>query len=285
MTPANPAAPQTPPSPDRRAPHAALLWLPALGVPARKYQRLAAALAARGIACHLHEWRGTGEHPARPSRQQDWGYAELLLDDIPASLRQLESRHHGLPMLLGGHSIGAQFAVLAAALHGAGVGLVAVGGGVPHWRHFRGALRWVVGGFGLALPPLTGALGVYPGHRLGFAGREAGGLMRDWAQTVRRGHYDGLRDLPANLGARIAQVRQPLLGLRLADDRLVPEASMRALLAATGSRSRDERVLDAQALGVAADHFAWMRAPDGVAEAIAGWWTTEAASAAPALSS
>ena len=251
---------------------AALVWLPALGVPARKYDRLGAALAARGIALGVHEWRGTGAHPARPSRRHDWGYRELLVEDIPATRSALSAAHPGLPLLYGGHSIGAQFAVLAAALHGGAEGLVAVGSGVPHWRLFPGPLRWLVGVFGHALPPLTRAVGSYPGHRLGFAGREAGQLMRDWAQTVRRGHYDGLPGLPDQLGERIAALQVPFLGVRLAEDRLVPAASLQALISATGSRSASERLLDKGHLGVAADHFAWMREPRAVADAIAGWW-------------
>lgn len=251
---------------------AALLWLPALGVPARKYDRLAAALERHGIVLGVHEWRGTGTHTARPSRRNDWGYRELLLDDIPATRSALVAANPGVPVLFGGHSIGAQFAVMAAALHGGADGLVAIGSGVPHWRLFPRPLRWLVGAFGQVLPPLTHALGSYPGHRLGFAGREAGQLMRDWAQTVRRGHYDGLRGLPERLGERIAALDPPFLGLRLAADRLVPPASLRALIAATGSRAATERVLDDRDLGVAADHFAWMREPRAVAEAIAAWW-------------
>ena len=74
----------------------ALLWLPALGVPARKYERLAVALAPHGIALGVHEWRGTGAHPARPSRRNDWGYRELLMEDIPATREALAARHPGL---------------------------------------------------------------------------------------------------------------------------------------------------------------------------------------------
>lgn len=254
------------------APRAALLWLPALGVPARKYERLASRLADHGIASQLHEWRGTGEHAARASRRVDWGYRELLLEDIPQSLRVLRERHPGLPVLVGGHSIGAQFAVMAAALHGGASGLVAVGSGVPHWRHFAPPLRWLIAGFGLALPPLTRAVGFYPGEHLRFSGREAGQLMRDWAQTVRQGHYDGLRGLPENLGERLAALELPFLGLRLSDDRLVPEGSLKALIATTRSAAVRERVLDAAALGTKPDHFAWMREPSAVAREVGGWW-------------
>ncbi len=56
------------------APIARLLWLPALGVAARHYLPLAQALAAKGVAVYLHEWRGNGGSSLRPSRALDWGY-------------------------------------------------------------------------------------------------------------------------------------------------------------------------------------------------------------------
>lgn len=252
--------------------HTCLLWLPALGVPARKYQRLAEALAAFGIVSALHEWRGTGAHPLRPSRRQDWGYRELLCEDIPASLAALQDRWPGLPLLLGGHSLGGQFAWLSAALHGHAQGLVAIGSGVPHWRLFPAPDRWAVAGFGKVLPPLTRLLGSYPGHRLGFAGKEAGQLMRDWSGTVRWGHYDALHGLPDDLGLRLRALRQPMLGLSLAADSLAPPASMQALLAATGSKAVQQKVLDAALLGTRPDHFAWMREPAAVAAELAHWW-------------
>src|SRR5690606_21940923 len=59
-------------------PRRSLLWLPALGIAARHYASLADALAARGIATFVHEWRGNGSSSLRASRQQDWGYRELL---------------------------------------------------------------------------------------------------------------------------------------------------------------------------------------------------------------
>jgi len=253
-------------------PRAVLLWLPALGVPARKYARFAQALAARGFTVGVHEWRGTGEHPLKAGRGSDWGYRELLQQDIPASAAALRQRTPDAPLLLGGHSIGGQFAVLAAALGDEAAGLVAIGSGVPHWRLFPTPLRWLVGGFGMVLPPLVKLVGAYPGERLGFGGREAARLMRDWAGTVRRGHYDALSGLPDDMSARLGRLDVPMLGLRHVDDRLVPAASMQALLDATGSRAAVHRVLDASDIGVAADHYAWMRTPGGVAAAVEGWW-------------
>src|SRR6187402_450669 len=69
--------------PDR--PRASLLWLPAMGVAARHYLPFAEALAARGVAMFVHEWRGNGSSTLRAVRVQDWGYRELLTTDLPAS--------------------------------------------------------------------------------------------------------------------------------------------------------------------------------------------------------
>lgn len=268
-------------SPAPILPRAALYWLPALGMPARKYERLAQALAGHGIACQLHEWRGTGTHPLRAGRGTDWGYRELLEEDLAQGLTALRQTHPGLPILAGGHSIGGQFAVLAAALHGGIDGLVAVGSGVPYWRLFPAPLRWVVGGFGHALSPLTRLLGHYPGDRLRFAGREAGQLMRDWASTVRNGHYDALAGLPSDFSARLRRVQAPMLGVHLVEDRLVPEAALSALAAATAARSVQQVRLDATTLGLPADHFAWMRSPQAVADTLAHWWHAQRPSISP----
>lgn len=252
---------------------ARLLWLPALGVPAAKYDRFAAELAGRGITVGLHEWRGTGCCGHRPSRRDDWGYREWLLEDLPASLAAFNAQASQGPLLLGGHSIGGQHAVMAAALGTPAAGIVIVGSGVPHWRLFPGlGPKAAVGGFAASLPILTRLVGHYPGHRLGFAGREAGQLMRDWATTVRRGRYAGLRGLPADLDERMAAVAAPVLGLRFADDWLVPPASLEALIDATGSGDREHQVIESDTLGARADHFAWMREPREPAQRIAAWW-------------
>ena len=55
------------------APRASLLWVPALGVAAKHYVAFAEALAARGVAVFLHEWRGNGSSSLRASRANDWG--------------------------------------------------------------------------------------------------------------------------------------------------------------------------------------------------------------------
>jgi predicted alpha/beta hydrolase len=245
-----------------------LFFIPALGVPAAKYDPLAEALAAAGVACVVHEWRGIGSSSLRARRGLDWGYAQLLRQDLAAALDTLDP---DVRWAFGGHSLGGQFAAMAAALRPAAcAGLVLVATGVPHSATFRGRQRLGVQLFAHALPALTALAGYYPGHRLGFAGREAGQVMRDWAATVRSGRYLAY-DGDQTMDAALARLRQPALGLRFSHDWLVPEASLRALLGKLGGGTHTVETFDDAKLGARADHFRWMRQPAAVAARIAAW--------------
>ncbi|MDQ3039752.1 MAG: alpha/beta fold hydrolase, partial [Pseudomonadota bacterium] len=96
------------------APRASLLWLPALGIAARHYIPFAEALATRGVAVYLHEWRGNGSSNLRAGGGIDWGYRELLAD-IGASAMAVADAGTS-PCIVGGHSLGGQLACMHAAL-------------------------------------------------------------------------------------------------------------------------------------------------------------------------
>ena len=168
-------------------PGLALLWLPALGVGIGPNARFASALADAGIAVAVLEWRGLGSSDRRAARRVDWGYREILDDDIPAAAQAARDANPARAWCNGGHSLGGQFALIEAARRPqAWRGVLLVGSGHPFWRGFAGwsghALRVLLH----AIPATTALWGYFPGQRLRFAGREAGRLMRDWAGTARR---------------------------------------------------------------------------------------------------
>ena len=244
---------------------ASLVFLPALGVPAAKYDGLAQALAAQGLRVAVPEWRGIASSSLRAGRSRDWGYAELLAHDLPAVRAAVDDPRAAW----GGHSLGGQFAAMSVALAPAQCAALAlVATGVPHARCYAGRARWAISAFACAIPLITRSVGHFPGTRLGFAGREAGGLMRDWARTVRTGRYgDYLGTGP--LDAALARLAVPVHGLRFAHDWLVSPASLDALVAKLGPAPRRDVEFDTAALGVAADHFRWLRAPQAPARWLA----------------
>jgi predicted alpha/beta hydrolase len=247
---------------------AALLWVPALGVAARHYEPFALALAAHGIAVAVHEWRGIGSSDRRASRRSNWGYRELLGDDLPASLRALREAVPSVPLYVGGHSLGGQLATVLASITTLPLaGLALVGSGSPYWRNFK---PWV----GLALvaaPLLANLLGRLPGRRIGFGGNEARGVIGDWSRSGRSGRYAG-RGIDVDLEAALRTQRAPVLALRLRDDWFGPEASLAFLLGKIPDAPRHIEVIGPDDLaGAPADHFAWMKVPNDIARRLAEW--------------
>jgi len=249
-----------------------LYWLPAMGVPARHYLPMAEALAAHGIAMVIHEWRGIGSSDRRASRRSNWGYRELLLDDLPPAMAAVQAQWSGKARLIGGHSLGGQIASLYAALHpGEYAGIALVASGAPYWRAYPNSLLIKLG---CMLAPLAANLrGYLPGRRIGFAGNEARGLTSDWARSARNGRYSAT-GMSQNLDELLAAVQLPIFALRLRDDWLVPKASLEWLLGKMSQSHSTVGVLTPEDLdGQPADHFNWMKAPALVVERLAEWMT------------
>jgi predicted alpha/beta hydrolase len=245
-------------------PVASLLWLPALGVSARNYQAFAEALAAEGIAVFLHEWRGNGSSSLRPDRQHDWGYRELLHNDLPAAEAVVQRTLPGLPLRLGGHSLGGQLSCCYAGQRNAELqALWLVASGTPWWRSFPAPRRYLLPLAYRFLPWLAHKRGALPGRRVGFGGTEARGLIRDWARVGLSNHYaaNGMSvDLEAGMRTLNAQVTAVVFD----DDWLAPASSMRSLLQKMPGAAHTLRVMSSADLGTAADHFRWMKSPQAI---------------------
>lgn len=245
-----------------------LLWLPALGVAARHYVPFAQALASRGVAVFVHEWRGHGSSSMRAGRRCDWGYRELLTLDLPPSEAVAAQAAPTLAHVVGGHSLGGQLACLRLALSPASAqALWLVASGAPFWRAFPLRLRgWLALAY-IAAPWLASACGALPGRAVGFGGNEARSLIRDWARTGLRGRY-AAAGIASDMETKLGAIDVPVRSVLLADDWMAPASSLRYLLAKLGAGERNTQTLDAQALGSAADHFAWMKHPQRVASAL-----------------
>ena len=248
-------------------PTASLLWLPALGVAARHYLPLADALAARGIAVFLHEMRGNGSSSRRASRTVDWGYREILAD-IASSDTVMRRHCDASVRMIGGHSIGAQFAACHLGLHaGAFQQLWLVASGSPYWRTFPAPKRYVFPFAYQFVAWVAEHRGTLPGRQLGFGGDEARSLMREWVRVGLSNRYvaDGLdADLEAALSSIEADVRAVLLDR----DWFAPRRSMQALLDKLPRSLPALTTLDSKSLGTYADHFAWMKHPDAVVDVL-----------------
>lgn len=246
--------------------------LPALGVAARFYDKLAGTLSERGLNVAVMEQRGQGDSTLRPGRRHNWGFAEVLDNDLPALLAWVEAQRPGAPLYLMGHSLGGHFAAITAGRFAERIsGLVLVATGSPWWRAFVGAdgplndksVRRLI----RLIPPANLVFGYFPGERIGFGGNEARGIMSDWRTLAKTNRYRA-RGLAEDLDAAVAGYTGPVLAVRLADDALAPPASVQAVTDKFRSARLSQQVISAEQLGDRADHFRWARQAGLVADQV-----------------
>ncbi|RLK22521.1 putative alpha/beta hydrolase [Micromonospora sp. M71_S20] len=254
------------PDPDGVADAPLVLITPAMGVRARYYRPFAAALRAAGLAVAVADLRGTGESTPKPSRACRYGYSELAAD-VGAVLAALKTRRDGRRTLLLGHSLGGQAALLHLAVHGDhdvdGLALVAVG--VPWWRSYPGLRGYGVLPYTQGIAATARLLGVWPGW--GFGGRQARGVIRDWAHTARTGRFPQLDGVDAE--AAVRALRTPVLAVSVDDDQYTPHETVDHLCAKLAAAPvARERYTPAQA-GTRMDHFTWVRASAPLAARVA----------------
>nr|WP_222109155.1 alpha/beta fold hydrolase [Streptomyces cupreus] len=259
-----------------------VLVVPAMGTAARFYRSFARALYSTGLSVVLGDLRGQGERAPNGSRAPAFGYAELVADLAAAStaVRELAPQ---APLVLLGHSLGGQLALLQAAHSATGherppdaVVLIAAG---SVWYGSYGMLCGagvLIGSQSAAL--LATALGHWPGDRLGFGGRQPARVMRDWARQARTGRYRLGRHPGTRTEELLRRLRLPVLAVGVEGDRLAPPAAVDHLCGKLPSARVDRwHYTSAEVDGSRLDHFRWARHGTDLARYVAAWTATETA--------
>ena len=248
-----------------------VLFLPALGVPLHYYRPLLTRWAALGYRLYGLELRGMPQSSTADVRANDFGYNHALSLDIPAAVAAA-----GLdtPFLIAGHSLGGQLALLYAAGHPQQVRAVATlaSGSVHHGAFASVRGRAKRRGQVALIRAITGTVGWFPGHLVGFAGRQPRTMMADWGHEGRTGRFV-LAGSTADHEAQLAALDRPVLMLTFDGDPIVPRVSSDHL----GARLATARVTSVHVPrsengGAPFDHFRWARrAPDTVLGPLAAW--------------
>ncbi|AGZ44822.1 alpha/beta hydrolase [Actinoplanes friuliensis DSM 7358] len=249
---------------------ATIVFLPALGVPLAYYRPLFEAWVARGRHVVGVELRGMPQSPVSDLRRDSFGYAHLLREDLPAIFADPAVAAADRIVLVG-HSLGGQLALLSGAagtVRADAVVALATGTSSPAARRTRLGRASRAAGIRF-VGAVTCSLGYWPGHRLGFAGRQPRTLMNDWGYEARTGRYR-LRGDYTDYEAALSTLPVPALLVGIAGDRMIPRAAVDHLagrLPAQVSRTTIEAV---------PDHFLWARrAPEKVVAGVEDWLTTQ----------
>ncbi|MGK2878881.1 MAG: alpha/beta hydrolase family protein [Solirubrobacterales bacterium] len=244
----------------------AIILLAAMGTPAKYYDRFAKGLLDRGHPVVRVRWRD--EDRDFPINNPDYGYAELAEVDAPAAVRWTRERFGADPIVLG-HSLGGQIASISAAGSGPLAGIAVIASGTNYWR--GSGMRWAlgVGAVSVVAPLIVRVFGYWPGGRLGFGGRQAATVMRDWARLGRTGRFEPAH-AKTDLEGSLKDYEGPLLSLTVSGDFYVSKGATESLLTKMTGAQIERRHWKPEKHSHRG-HFGWTRADLEPAEIIHQW--------------
>jgi predicted alpha/beta hydrolase len=251
-------------------PHATLFFAPAMGVEASYYGPFVEGLSQQGILVAMCDLRGHGTSSLRPRRGVDFGYREIVELDMPAALSVVREQTAGVPLYVGGHSLGGQLVMLhvaAAKPDIAGMALVACA--IPYYRNWHGRSRAWIRLAAVVFPVAGLILGYVPGDRLGFGGTEARTLMRDWAHNARTARYEPIGS-DVDYESALAEVQVELVTVNVDGDDMAPPAAVDFMFQKVPN-ARGIRVEAKLSENKPGAHVRWARDADDVVRAIAAW--------------
>ena len=204
------------------------------GIPAARYRRFAAFLAASGIPALVYDYRGIGLSRPRTLRGFDAAIEDWAEYDCGGAIAWLRGRYPDAEIVGIAHSIGALL-VGGATNSGEQDRLVLVGGHTGYYGDYHPHYRVPMTAVWHALmPAITLVLGYFPARRLGLGEDIPARIALQWASR----RTPDLR--PKSIGPgyarvqklldRCAELQRPALVVSVSDDAFATEGGVKRLL-------------------------------------------------------
>jgi predicted alpha/beta hydrolase len=210
----------------------------ATGVAARYYHYYAHFLREQGFDVLTYDYRGIGSSRPVDLRRCSYRWFEWGERDFEAVLRFARARDPQGFLGVVGHSIGGFLPGFASSAPGIDR-MLTMGAQYAYWPDYAPRqrlgllLKWH-----LAMPLLTAVSGYFPGQRLGWLEDLPAGVANEWSFRRARMEQSYPAARRAEILARFAAVRAPILAVSMSDDMFgTPRAVKRALAYYTGSAS------------------------------------------------
>jgi len=236
----------------------------AMAVPSGFYRPLVSEIVARGWDARALPTRGFERGEPIASRGHDWSYADEI-QAIADAVAKARADAPDRPVILLGHSLGAQLGAGHQLHHAPADGFVTVGASVPHFRSYPYGGLGVLA-MGLSVPVVTRARGFLPKPFFGAPGART--LMREWARFVRSGRP------PFDVPHRITT---PTLVVQLQGDTYAVSGSNKIftqMMVDPAAVTRWVYTKDAVPEGGTTHHVQWVRTPEVVVDKLVDWWAS-----------
>lgn len=256
------------PAADAAAP--VVLMTPAMAVKAAYYQPFAEALQQAGFNAALMDLRGLGSSNKKPHQGDNFSYHHLVDIDWALAVNTINSAHPDSKIILLGNSLGGQINALYAAANANNVdALILIASCSVYYMPYKNWLQILFGTQIMAAG--ASLLGYAPGDKLGFAGKEAKGVIHDWAYNARTGKYRASGS-KHDFESLLPQLSKPVLAISLERDHFAPKAAVEELLGKMKSCDITHWHLSAQELGLEkVSHYSWAKQPEPFIPKIQAW--------------
>lgn len=247
-----------------------ILIIPALGVPASYYDNFLHALAQSGISSAVVDLQGQGKSSVTANRKSDFGYVNLINEDVRSALLVAATILPG-SLILFGHSLGGQLLCLYLSktqeTHHSLILMTSCSVHYKNWPTWSDRLKVLLG---TQVSPLIAALlGYFPGNRVGFGGRTGLTLIKDWSQQARTGKY---RLLGSNFDweKALGQLSINILSISIDGDFLAPHRATDHL----NKKLARAKICRVHLCEDQYSHFNWVKNPNLVIKRIEEWMCT-----------
>lgn len=253
-----------------------VIFLPAMGMRVEYYQSFANNLSEKGFNVIMADWRGLGNSSVRASRDSDFGYEEFI-QDIEKLI--VESNHwfSNTKKIIVGHSLGGQIGSLYTARFPSSIdGLVLI---TSCSVYYKGWNKWTALKLRIAgtlFNPISTIIGYFPGTKIGFAGKEARTVIKDWSYNARNGEYK-LTNSDFDYEKALKQLNKPVISISIDNDYLASRKAVENLYEKFNPKSSISHLhLTSKETGISPlNHFNWAKKPEYFSRIIEKWWNEE----------